>query len=233
MRFAVLAGFASLLVVEAAKAQEPEPDEPPIELPPPPPPPPGAEAELEPDGPAPEAQPSPIEPEPPTVPRWAPLVETDVAPHASVDDRAVDVPQRRAGGDWYGWQLFIGDGAALFLVAALPPHAELFYGGGAYLVTAPAIHLGHKRGLAALGSFALRLSVPYAAAKLVEGDPSCNDGCIEPSMLVSAIAVSIVDGVWIAREEQRAPEPPKHAVSMAPRLSVTREGAMLSMGGLF
>jgi hypothetical protein len=233
MRLALLAGLALFFVARAARAQEPAAEEPPIELPPPPPPPPGAETELEPDGPAPEAKPFPAEPGPPAAPTRAPIVETDVALDATKDDRAVDVPRRQAGGDFYGWQIFIGDGSALFLVAVLPAHTELFYGGGVYLVTAPAIHLGHKRGLAALGSFALRLGVPYAAAKLVEGDPSCNDGCIKPSMLVSAIAVSIVDGVWIAREERRAPEPAKHAVSIAPWVSVTRRGATLSMSGAF
>jgi hypothetical protein len=233
MRYALLAGLALFLVARGARAQEPAAEEPPIELPPPPPPPPGAETELEPDGPAPEAKPFPEERKPPVAPTRAPIVETDVTPDVAKDDRAVDVPRRRAGGKWYGWQIFIGDGSALFLVAVLPPPAELFYGGGTYLVTAPAIHLGHKRGLAALGSFALRLSIPYAAAKLVEGDPSCNDGCIKSSMLVSAIAVSVVDGVWIAREEERAPKAPKHAASIAPWVSVTRQGAALSMSGTF
>jgi hypothetical protein len=229
MRLALLAGLASLFVAQAAKAEEPEPEEP-IELGLPPPPPPGAETALEPDGPVPQAT-KPADPDLPTAPerppQAGPAVKADVLP----EQRDLGVPKRQTAEGWYGWQAFIGDGAALFLVAVLPPNAELFYGGGAYLVTAPAIHLGHKRGLAALGSFALRLGVPYAAATLDDSNPTCNDGCVKTSMLVSAIAVSILDGVWIAND--RGPSPPKRAVSVAPAISVTRKAVTLSLGAVF
>jgi hypothetical protein len=230
MRLALLAGLASLFVAQAAKAQEPEPEERPIELGLPPPPPPGAETALEPDGPVPEAEAKPAGIDSPIAPTRTPSFEPAVQADPSRDDLEIGVPKPKAPARWYGWQIFIGDAGAGVL-ALLPPPAGMVYGGGTYLLTAPAIHLGHKRGLAALGSFALRFAVPFATTNLVDGDVRCVDACLKPGMVVSAIVVSIIDGVWIAREAE--PSPPKHTVSIAPGVSVTREGATLSMGGAF
>jgi len=229
MRLPLLAGVASLFVAQAAKAQDPLPEEPPIELGLPPPPPPGAETALEPDGPVPEAEAKPAEIDSPTAPTRTPSFEPAKA-DPSRDDLDIGVPKRQARARWYGWQIFIGDAGAGVL-ALMPPPAGLVYGGGTYLLTSPAIHLGHKRGLAALGSFALRFAVPFATTNLVDGDVTCIDACLKPGMVVSAIVVSVIDGVWIAREAE--PSPPKQTISMAPGVSVTREGATLSMAGAF
>ncbi len=235
MRSARLAGIALLVVARTARAQVPVPDEPSVELGPPPPPPPGAARTLEPDTPLPEAR-EPLEPDAPlraersNRPDEPPpfVVETPSEPDSVPSDQPTTYPDASAVPGWYGWQILIGDaGAAAW--ALLPGTTGLVLGGGVYLLTGPAIHLGHKQGIKALGSFALRLGVPLATSMILD-EKICSEPCVTPGIFVSAVVVSLVDAAWLAREEV---PPREKTLTIAPSVAAGRKRVAFSLRGSF
>ncbi len=239
MRAFALFGFLAFAVARPAHAQTAEPDELPIELPPPPPPPPGARA-VESDDPSAPAPPvgdtlTPKEPEPqlaaPTpAPISPPVLKAETHARPPVHRDQAGPPVRDEPARWYGWKILIADGGALVLAVSTQP-VGTFLATGAFVLTAPSIHLGHKRPLAALGSLSLRIAAPLALNALIEKQ-RCNDySCIQPGALAGAALASLFDVVVLAHDGDDPKA--KKAERFTPAVAAGPKGTAFFLSGSF
>jgi hypothetical protein len=140
------------------------------------------------------------------------------------------VPRRTKAGGWYGWKILIADGGAVLLTVSTSTLGPII-GGGAYLLTAPSIHLGHKRGLAALGSLSLRIAAPLALNAMIEHEPCGPDPCLQPGVLAGAALASLVDVAFLAHDSEDSKS--KEADRFVPAVAVSQRGAVLVVAGAF
>ena len=252
MRFAALVLLLLLVVARHASAKTEDPDESAIELGPPPPPPPGARVTGpdEPSSPTPEPTapaPAPLPPEPapvvpaPIAPEPAPVTPEPAHIHPEPEpivlgeteppsDRRAQLNQRPKAGTWYGWKILIADGGAFTLSMASQPLGTVL-GGGAYLLTAPAIHLGHRRGLTALGSLGLRIGAPLVLHAAMGEEPCNGDTCFQPGILLGATIASLVDVIVLAHEPRDTKA--TKAGGLAPVVAMSRKSAGVGLAGSF
>jgi hypothetical protein len=104
-------------------------------------------------------------------------------------------------------------------------------GGGAYVLTALAIHLGHKRELTALGSLGLRVGAPLVLHAVMGAEPCSGDTCYQPGILLGAVIASLVDVIVLAREAPVTNAP--KSGGLAPVVGLTRKSAGVGLAGSF
>jgi hypothetical protein len=112
-----------------------------------------------------------------------------------------------------------------------------------FIVTTPLIHLSHNRPAAALGSFAMRATVPLAAGYLMLASGACRyapdqsyDGgiCTSAPMLgitLGMVTVATIDGLWLANESK--PAKPSDGARIVPTAGFTNTGATFGLAGVF
>jgi hypothetical protein len=104
-------------------------------------------------------------------------------------------------------------------------------GAGAYVLTAPSIHLGHHRPLAALGSISLRIAAPLALNALVEKGPCGPDPCLGPGFFAGMALASLVDVTLLAHDSG---EPtPKKTERVTPTVAAGPKSTALFLTGSF
>lgn len=157
---------------------------------------------------------------------------------------------------WYGWQTLSLDAAALGLgVVSFATHDGHETAGAVlawtalstYAFGAPAVHLLRGHDGKALGSLGLRVGVPVLAASIASigrdeekcsgASPEFDPSACQPQQTrmmvvtaVSAMAVSLVDGAFIA---WRPPSKPK-ALTLSPLLAWNGEkSGMAGLSGAF
>jgi hypothetical protein len=99
-------------------------------------------------------------------------------------------------------------------------------------LTAPSIHLGHRRGLVALGSLGMRIAAPLALHAMI-GEESCGspDPCIQPGVIAGAMLASLIDVTFLAHDS--ADSKAKKAERVAPTVAVGPKGTILGVVGAF
>jgi hypothetical protein len=148
------------------------------------------------------------------------------------------------GVESYRLQTLAADGLALaLLVAAANSHgsdgdktAQL--GLGTYLLGAPLVHAAHGRTSRALGSLAMRVGIPIAAAYVGAGLASRNDSCSDCNdsalggavfgLMLGMVTAATLDTALLAKGDE-LPAPPRFAPSVAP----TQGGMSFGVAGSF
>jgi hypothetical protein len=176
----------------------------------------------------------------------------EVAPREGGDDSRLVTTKR-----WYGWQTLAVDAvpASLFL-ATIPANdaqepAFWILGSLSFALGGPSIHIANGRPLAALGSFGLRLALPFIGmAAGVDHDmdkegcgtqpdtgdesSSCDDSTILGGLLGAAVA-SAFDASLVAYELRRHPRYTARAPEpvLTPSFEVRSGGARLTLRASF
>lgn len=143
----------------------------------------------------------------------------------------------------YGWQLLLGD---LAWIAASVATEEEVVSVGMYLGVAPAIHLAHGNPGRAMGSVALRASLPFAGAMigLQMDSANCDDeyfcglGGLLLGGLLGVMSASAIDAGLLAKKSRRVERPrgvlQLGGISANPGLAPTaNRGLSLGLSGTF
>ena len=141
----------------------------------------------------------------------------------------VSEPIASAGTESYALQTLSTDGAALALIAAGHSSGPVIaLGVATYAVGAPLVHGYHHQSGHAAGSLALRLGLPLlgalvGAAAASHDSPDSDGQVAAPAfgVMCGAIAASLVDAAFLARQPVRAKEP-----RWAPAVGTTRQGGL-------
>lgn len=154
---------------------------------------------------------------------------------------APGAPPQELRHHWYGYETLLSDGisGALLLGGSIPEAGPYFLGAGAigYSLGAPIIHLGHRRPLTGLASFALRVPTPLiiggaiASASCARGGGDfCGYVAVPPAIALMALAV-VVDAAFLSHEVRRE-LPRGYAAAplrVTPTLALTRRQALLGL----
>jgi hypothetical protein len=162
---------------------------------------------------------------------------------ADVSKRDVgERPTTARGSRWYGWQTFTSDALSIaFLVAAANTSrgtqtALGEFGGIAYVVGAPAVHLGHARPGPALLSLALRISLPllglYVGLQSASQDELVPAGAVV-GFLGGAFTAVVIDGVALSWESAEPASVARSRFVLAPFVHPEHGGATWGVGGAF
>ena len=118
-----------------------------------------------------------------------------------------NLEQRR----WYGWQTLLTDAAALgLLVGAASSQSTATPGLALYALGGPGVHAGHGHAGKALGSLALRVSLPVTVGYVGYAIDSANCGESEwfcglegaaAGILVGTVAAITIDSAVLANED--------------------------------
>lgn len=137
----------------------------------------------------------------------------------------------------YWWKMLLLDGAGLGLAAATESEEIAI---GVFLGAGPVVHLAHDNVRGALGSVALRATIPVAAglvgalledcSRLVDG-PCGYDG-FQTGLFLGMGAALLVDYAWLARRRPGPAAAPTGA-GAAPRFVVRADGVIVGLGGRF
>jgi len=170
----------------------------------------------------------------------------------NVEDASAEKPLSLEG--WYGYQILIGDAAAIGMLAVaseMEKPAWLYGATGAYFLPPMIVHAAHRNGGRAAGSFALRLAASVVGIKLMYSDSSgCGKDpteyhgppCSGAPLFVTTIMAGLLDAgilAWDAPPRPSILQPPKTsskeaiAVDLGPTVATLPGGAYLGLLGSF
>ena len=153
--------------------------------------------------------------------------------------------QSEAPERWYGWQTLTVDAGSIGLAALAFSNwggseaFDLFLASGAvYLGGAPLVHAAHRRGIAALADFGLRLAAPTVLGAVGAASGGGRNGAFVGVVILGSIGLataSLLDAFFLAREPMKVDaKPVAPQVGWLPQVAIMPGGgASAGVGGTF